>query len=41
MIKERHSLGVALGLAAIGIVVIGVGGRDKAEGSKQRAGWGS
>jgi hypothetical protein len=34
MIKERHSLGVALGLTAIGIVVIGGavswwrGGRD-------------
>jgi hypothetical protein len=26
MIKEQHSLGVALGLTAIGIVVIGVGG---------------
>ena len=26
MIKERHSLGVVLGLTAIGIVVIGVGG---------------
>ena len=26
MMKECHSLGVALGLTAIGIVVIGVGG---------------